>query len=237
MRTYGGYHKVPGYISTFPPLSHPVRGPFTPFDSFWYRIKLWSAKPSIRTKKFFMIVFGGCRKVHSICQTSNTLIHHVEGVFPPKYDIFNSDSAKSQVSALETVPWLYSHLHTSQTLFHPLRGLFPPNTTFSRTWVCIGHCSIMIYSGCHKVPSHFQNNITFSLICIWNRALILPKTDYEHWKLFHADKGWVLENLLRSDLVFLISWSDFIGSSKFLSLPPIIRGVLWGVETRILKIR
>ena len=107
MRTYGGYHKVPGYISTFPPLSHPVRGPFTPFDSFWYRIKLWSAKPSIRTKKFFMIVFGGCRKVHSICQTSNTLIHHVEGVFPPKYDIFKSDSAKSQVSALETNPWLY----------------------------------------------------------------------------------------------------------------------------------
>ena len=80
-----------------------------------------------------------------------------------------------------------SHLYTSQTLFHPLRGLFPPNTTFSRTWVCIGHCSIMIYSGCHKVPSHFQNNITFSLICIWNQALILPKTDYEHWKLFHAD--------------------------------------------------
>ena len=39
-------------------------------------------------------------------------------------------------------------------------------------------------------------------------------------------KGWVLENLLRPYLVFFIYWPDCIGSSKFLSLPPIIMGVL-----------
>ena len=38
--------------------------------------------------------------------------------------------------------------------------------------------------------------------------------------------GWLLKNLLRLYLVFLISWSDYIRSSKFFSLPPIIIGVL-----------
>ena len=48
-------------------------------------------------------------------------------------------------------------------------------------------------------------------------------------------KGWMLKNLFRPYFLFLMSWSDCIWSSKFLSLPPIIRGVLRGIGTRILR--
>ena len=41
---------------------------------------------------------------------------------------------------------------------------------------------------------------------------------------------------LLHDFVLLLSQPESIGSSKFLCLPPIIRGILWGVDTRILKI-
>ena len=42
---------------------------------------------------------------------------------------------------------------------------------------------------------------------------------------------------LPHDFVLLLYQSESIGSSKFLCQPPIIRGVLWGVDTRIVKIR
>ena len=42
---------------------------------------------------------------------------------------------------------------------------------------------------------------------------------------------------LSHDFLLLLSQPESIGSSKFLWLPPIIRGVLWGVDTRILKIQ
>jgi hypothetical protein len=38
-------------------------------------------------------------------------------------------------------------------------------------------------------------------------------------------------------LVFLIPQVQVIGSSTFLCLSPIISGVLWGVDSNILKIR
>jgi hypothetical protein len=47
----------------------------------------------------------------------------------------------------------------------------------------------------------------------------------------------ILKKPNRSNVVFLISWVQVIRSSKFLCPSPIIRGVLWGVDTNILKIR
>ena len=49
-------------------------------------------------------------------------------------------------------------------------------------------------------------------------------------------KGYQKKNN-RSNFGFLISIVKVIGSSKFLCPSPIIRGVLWGVDTKILKIR
>ena len=91
-------------------------------------------------------------KLPSHLKTSPPLFHPLKGLFPPKYDIFthfekesSSDSAKNQVSSLETVPWRYmgdtirclaiwillhpfstpsevvpSHIDTSPPLFHPI---------------------------------------------------------------------------------------------------------------------
>ena len=42
---------------------------------------------------------------------------------------------------------------------------------------------------------------------------------------------------LPHDFVLILSQPESMGSSKFLCLPPIIRRVLWGADTRILKIR
>ena len=50
-------------------------------------------------------------------------------------------------------------------------------------------------------------------------------------------KGWVKKNLTKWNFVFLISQVQVIGSSKFWCLPPIIPPYLWGIDTRILKIR
>jgi hypothetical protein len=54
---------------------------------------------------------------------------------------------------------------------------------------------------------------------------------------FWLHKGWVKKNLTKWNFVFLISQVQVIGSSKFLCISPIIRGVLRGVDTKILKIR
>ena len=48
--------------------------------------------------------------------------------------------------------------------------------------------------------------------------------------------------MLQKKLIFKILFSQFLcsndlGSQQFLSLPHVIRGVLWGVGTRIVKIR
>jgi hypothetical protein len=55
--------------------------------------------------------------------------------------------------------------------------------------------------------------------------------------LYDVTKGCLKKKPNRSNFVFLISRAQVIRSSKCWCLPPIIRGVLWGVDTNILKIQ